>query len=130
NDLSQSTGQDYLKYDTQFGNPSVYPFQVLAGSSNPLVSTGVVAGTPISSSASIVSLPIYDDTLVTTLQSNTQHSVTFVGFLQVFINAVDNKGNVKVTVLNVAGCSNGNGVTVGSPVGGTSPVPIRLVTPP
>jgi hypothetical protein len=53
-----------------------------------------------------------------------------VGFLQVFINAVDQYGNVDVTVLNVAGCSNGTGDRVGSPVTGSSPVPVRLITPP
>jgi hypothetical protein len=35
-----------------------------------------------------------------------------------------------VTVLNVAGCSNGGSGTVGNPVTGSSPVPIRLITPP
>ncbi len=130
-DLNASTGQDYLKYDTTFGHPSVYPFQVLAGSSNPLTSAGLTAGTPITSSSSIVALPIYDDTQPgLTLNSGAQTSVTFVGFLQVFINAVDGKGNVNVTVLNVAGCSNGNSSTVGTPIPGTSPVPVRLITPP
>jgi hypothetical protein len=58
--------------------------------------------------------------------------VTIVGFLQVFINQVDQWGNVSVTVLNVAGCSNGNGPdsVSGTAVTGSSPVPIRLITPP
>jgi len=53
-----------------------------------------------------------------------------VGFLQVFINGVDQYGNVDVTVLNVSGCSNGGSQPVGSAVAGTSPVPVRLITPP
>jgi hypothetical protein len=57
--------------------------------------------------------------------------VTIVGFLQVFINGVDEYGDVNVTVLNVAGCSNGAGSAVSSnPVTGSSPVPVRLITPP
>jgi hypothetical protein len=104
-----------------------YPFQILAGSANSLVSAGLAANTPITSSPSIVALPIYDSTQNVNATGTT--NLTFVGFLQVFINAADNKGNVNVTVLNVSGCSNGSG-TVGSPIPGTSPVPVRLITPP
>jgi hypothetical protein len=36
-----------------------------------------------------------------------------------------------VTVINVAGCGNGQATTVSpNPVFGTSPVPVRLITPP
>jgi len=124
--ITSSSGQDYLKTTGVFGNPSAYPFQILAGSSNPLGAG--LAGTPITSSNSIVSLPIYDQTTVT-LTSNAVTNVTFIGFLQVFINAVDGNGNRLVTVLNVTGCGNGTNVT-GSPVQGSSPVPVRLITPP
>ncbi len=118
------SGQDYLN---TFGAPSAYPFQILAGTSNPL---GLASGTPITSSNSIVSLPIYDSG-VSINNNNSTTAVTFVGFLQVFINAVDRYGNLNVTVLNVAGCGNGNITPVGlNPVAGTSPVPIRLITPP
>jgi hypothetical protein len=129
NDLSNSSGQDYLGFDVQLGDPSAYPFQILAGSNNPMVNAGLPLGTPITSSPSIVSLPIYDSDAVTTLAGNTTATVTFIGFLQVFINAVDNKGNINVTVLNVAGCGNGT-TPPGNAVAGTSPVPIRLITPP
>lgn len=125
-DWTTPTGQDYLA-NTIFGQPSAYPFQILAGTSSPLVSAGLAAGTPITSSPSIVALPIYDSTQ--NINPTGLTNVTFVGFLQVFINATDNKGNVNVTVLNVTGCSNGSG-TVGSPIPGTSPVPVRLITPP
>ncbi len=122
-DNTNPSGQDYL-------NPSAspaYPFQILAGSSTPL--TGL-AGNPISSSNSVVSLPIYDST-VNINNNQGQTSVTFVGFLQVFINSVDQYGNVNITVLNVAGCSNGNGTEpVGTgPALGSSPVPVRLISP-
>jgi hypothetical protein len=127
-DLTFASGQDSLN---PFGAPSSYPFQILAGTSNPLVGAGVAAGSPISSSTSIVAMPIYDvSPPAPSIQTNTMTNVTFVGFLQVFINAVDSNGNIKVTVLNVAGCSNGSGNPVGTPVVGTSPVPVRLITQP
>jgi hypothetical protein len=54
-----------------------------------------------------------------------------VGFLQVFINSVDQWGNLDVTVLNVSGCGNGTGTAVSATtITGTSSVPIRLITPP
>ena len=124
-DVSEPTGQDYLNL---FMAPSAYPFQILAGSSNPLVASGLPSGTPITVSPSIVSLPIFDEAAVTVTSGNAS-GVTFVGFLQVFINAVDNTGNVSVTVLNVAGCGNGTN-PVGSQVMANSPVPVRLITPP
>ena len=123
-DVTSSSGQDYLD---DFAAPDSYPFRILAGSKNP---TGLSSGTPISNSLSIVSLPIYDNSSGVTINSNTQTIVTFVGFLQVFINAVDANGNINVTVLNVAGCSNGTGKPVGTSIIGNSPVPVRLITPP
>ena len=124
--LTSSSGQDYLSTSGTFGDPSAYPFQILAGSSNPLGAT--FSGSPITNSNSIVSLPIYDQTAAT-LTTDATTSVTFIGFLQVFINAVDVNGNRLVTVLNVSGCGNGTNAT-GTPVTGSSPVPVRLITPP
>jgi hypothetical protein len=113
--LGVVTGQDTL-------SNSAYPFQITAGDNNPLK----ISGNVITSSNSIVTVPIYDsknDTINGTGSSN----VTIVGFLQVFINSVDANGDVSVTVLNLAGCSNS---ASSSPVSGSSPVPVRLVTPP
>lgn len=124
---TSSSGQDYLNTSGTFGSPSAYPFQILAGSSNPLGAG--LAGTPISSSNSIVSLPIYDQIAVPNPPGNATTPLTFIGFLQVFINAVDGNGNRLVTVLNVSGCGNGTNPTR-SPVYGSSPVPVRLITPP
>lgn len=121
-DVTSSSGQDYF---TPFGAPSAYPYPIYAGSSNPIG----LSGTQISTSASIVSLPIFDNSK--NINASGQTNVTFVGFLQVFINAVDANGNMNVTVLNVSGCSNGLGAdSVGTPVIGNSPVPVRLITPP
>jgi hypothetical protein len=95
-------------------------------SSNPM---GAGSATPLTSSASIVSMPIFDQISTPNIPTNAVTNVTFIGFLQVFINAVDVNGNRLVTVLNVSGCGNGTNPT-GNPVAGTSPVPIRLITPP
>jgi hypothetical protein len=119
---SQPDGQD--TFDV-FAAPSVFPFQIQAGSSNPLG----LSGTQITASNSIVSLPIYDQTNPATINGTGTTTVTIVGFLQVFINSVDAWGNVKVTVLNVAGCGNGTNAT-GTALAGSSPVPVRLITPP
>jgi hypothetical protein len=121
NDPSPS-GQDIL-------DMTAFPFKVSSGSSNPLL--GGPTPQNISTSTSIASLPIYDsgnEIITTSSASNTP--ITIVGFLQVFINRVDRYGNVNVTVLNVAGCSNGNGAPVGNAIAGSSPVPVRLITTP
>jgi hypothetical protein len=80
----------------------------------------------VTSSNSIVSLPIYDDTASVITQAG-PNNVTVVGFLQVFINSVDTNGNVSVTVLNVSGCGNDPSKP---PLLGSSPVPVRLITEP
>jgi hypothetical protein len=123
--LTSSSGQDTL---TPFAQPSAYPFQIFTGSDNPLTAAGLAVNTPVTSSNSLVSLPIYDEKQGNIRGTGTT-AVTIVGFLQVFINAVDQWGNVNVTVLNVAGCGNGASLT-NSGVTGSSPVPVRLITPP
>ncbi len=116
------SGQDSLDL-------TAYPFQMLPGTNNPLAKAGLASTTPITNSISIISLPIYDSAADTITGSQ---PVTIVGFLQVFINSVDQYGNVNLTVLNVAGCSNGTGTDPVSTaaIKGSSPVPVRLITPP
>jgi hypothetical protein len=104
--------------------PLTYPFQITAGAGNPLSAQGVSG--LITTSNSIVTIPIYDPTIG--ILNPPQQPVTIIGFLQVFINSVDPAtGNMNVTVMNVAGCSN---AATAQPVNGTSPVPVRLITPP
>lgn len=105
---------------------TAFPFRVTAGTGNPLIA---VQGNVVSSSTSIVSLPIYDSTAALTFSSNTA-PVTIVGFLQVFINYVNTDGTLNVTVLNVVGCGKGTPTPPGTAVTGSSPVPARLITPP
>lgn len=118
-----TNGQDYL--DPGAG-PYTYPFVIREGSNSALIAASVASGSQITSSPSVVSLPIYDNSTTLTALSTTP--VTVIGFLQVFINSVDSgTGNINVTVMNVAGC--GNSATKPA-VAGTSPVPVRLITPP
>jgi Flp pilus assembly protein TadG len=128
-------GQDYLATvaGTNPGpQPYTYPFQILAGGNSALVSAGVPGGSQITNSPSIVSLPIYDSNAVSTFAPPTTQ-VTVIGFLQVFINSAFGNattGTINVTVMNVAGCGNSYGGSPPPVVFGTSPVPIRLITPP
>jgi len=122
-------GQDFLA--PAGATPPNFPFQVMAGSANPLTGVGVAQGSLITSSNSVVTVPIYDTTPGTTFTTGQAPvPVTIVGFLQVFLNDVDADGDVNVTVLNVTGCGNGTNATAPVPVTGSSPVPVRLITPP
>ena len=105
-----------------------YPFQIQVGSNSPV--TGLVPATSqITSSDSIVSFPIYDNT-ATTLGSGAETPVTIVGFLQAFINNVNPDGTVDVVVMNIVGCGSGAATVGTTPLTGSSPVPVRLITPP
>ena len=113
--------------DTLAGYPPTptYPFQIQAGSNNPLS----ISGSVITNSDSIATIPIYDSNPSPAFTNGNPTNVTIIGFLQVFIQSTDNSthdGNVTVTVLNVAGCGNGTNAT-GVAVTGSSPVPVRLV---
>jgi hypothetical protein len=121
--INQSSGNDSLDTTT-------FPFQIKAGSGSPLVQSGAVnSSNVITTSNSIVTLPILDSAGARFPRGNHEPPVTIVGFLQVFINNVNTaNGNMNVTVMNISGCSNN---AAGNPtVTGTSPVPIRLITPP
>ncbi len=120
---SATTDQDFL--DT-----STFPYKIISGTNNPLSGAGISAGTPITDSNSIVTIPIYDQTPAGGLNATGTTAVTIVGFLQVFINNEDPVTGVSVTVLNVSGCGNGLTTVVSSTaVTGSSPVPVRLITP-
>jgi len=104
------------------------PMNIMAGS-------GPQSGNVVSTSNSVVTIPIVDNTVIV----NGGGPVTIVGYLQAFIDEVEptgvlgqyNAGDLLVHVLNIAGCSstnNGAKPIVGGT--GTSPIPVRLITPP
>jgi hypothetical protein len=112
-------GQDVLDVSDFLTNND--PIQIQAGSYSQS-KLSVAANSPISTSDSIVTLPIYD---------TVGGLPTIVGFLQGFVNSTAPAGgDLDVTILNVAGC--GSSVPTVSAVsgGGISPVPVRLITPP
>jgi len=114
-----------------FLNTNVYPYEIQAGFGNPLGVNGKV----ITSSNSIVTLPIYDidgptGSILTPDPSN-QVPVNIVGFLQVFLGPSGGSDLQPITILNVAGCGNGiNTIVSSQPETGTSPVPVRLIPSP
>jgi Flp pilus assembly protein TadG len=107
------------------------PMQITGGSCS------VKPAQLVANSSSIVTIPIIDTVGAIPAAGG---SVTVVGFLQAFINHVDGSsgaggappaGSINITVLNIAGCSssnNGANPVVGG--SGSSPVPVRLITPP
>jgi|HubBroStandDraft_6_1064221.scaffolds.fasta_scaffold00232_6 hypothetical protein len=124
-------GQDSLDWTTApFPNG---PPQITAGS-------GPKKNSFVSTSSSIVTIPILDTQPLVTLPNTPPYPVVVVGFLQAFVNSVDDlepggtrghHGDVNITVLNVIGCSqtpNGNAPAIGG--NGASPIPVRLITPP
>jgi len=108
-------GQDTLNYPAYPDGPPEITAQ-----------SGPQNGQKVTTSNSIVTIPIVDPAV-----TNGNAAVTIVGFLQGFIKEVDAGGNVNVTVMNVAGCSSSPTATPPVIGGmGTSPVPVRLITPP
>jgi Flp pilus assembly protein TadG len=120
-------GQDELDYP---GWPTS-PMTITAGSAPN-------SGKFVTTSNSIVTIPIIDTSCTPKgCFPKTGGAVTIVGYMQAFINEVHGGGNpnrradIQVTVLNIAGCSatnNGANPIVGD--SGSSPVPVRLITPP
>ena len=96
--------------------------------------SGPLSGNLVTTSSSIVTIPIIDTFTSIPL---TGGNVTIDGYIQAFINEVNGvgppntRGDIQITVLNVAGCSvtpNSVKPVVGG--SGSSPVPVRLITPP
>jgi hypothetical protein len=108
------------------------PMQITAES-------GLQIGNLVTTSSSIVTIPIIDTCSVANCFPPTGGNVTIDGYMQAFINEVHGggtsnyQGDIQVTVLNIAGCSNSSTNSGATPVvggSGTSPVPVRLITPP
>ncbi len=126
---NNGSGQDILKTDTS-GYP-VVPTQITGGLNNPYPGQ---AGQTISSSDSIVNIPLYDGSILCPgMGGSCGTFVNVVGYLQVFIkDETSPQGTVEAYIMNVSVCGSGGSVP-GSPpppITSTSPVPIRLIRNP
>lgn len=114
------SGQDTLVS----GPPLTYPLEIQAGNGNPLAGTVLSANDLVTTSDSLVTIPVYDGA------GTPGATVNIIGFLQVFIDRAfpggggPKAGQFHVTVVNVAGC--GSSAT-GTPVAGSTAVPVRLI---
>jgi Flp pilus assembly protein TadG len=108
-----ANGQDTISLGTWPNGP----MQISASGSANLLST----------SSSIVTIPIID---VTKPILGTG-AVTVIGFMQAFVEQIDNSNNIQVRVMNVSGCSSAPNASPTITGGNSSsPVPVRLITPP
>jgi Flp pilus assembly protein TadG len=111
------------------GPPLTYPLQIQVGNNHPLAGTVLSSNDLVTTSDSLVTIPIYDQTVVPNAPSSTT-AVTVIGFLQVFIvqafpaGGGPKAGSFDVTVVNVSGCGN---AASGTPVMASSAVPVRLI---
>ena len=117
-------GMDIL----QSGPPVTYPLQIAVGNNHPLAGTVLSANDLVTTSDSIVTVPVYEP--VPPGNTAPVGSVTIIGFLQVFIDQAfpggggPKAGEFHVTVVNVSGC----GATATAPaVASNSAVPVRLI---
>ncbi len=131
-------------------NTSADPFQILAGSDNPLVTSGTIpVNTLLTTSDSVITIPIYDGVQLCPGGScPSTITVNTVGFMQMFVKDETNpQGTVEAYVLNITGCppsGGSNAAATGSGSGGgggsgtgsgpgtistgtSSPVPVRLI---
>ncbi len=109
------------------------PFQFLAGDDNPIPG---LAESAVMVSDSLVTVPVFDVGPGPPPFSPPPNPVQIVGFVQLFLNPDGlaaptfglNRGQVKTTVINMAGC--GTSAT-GQPIlgNGASPVAVRLISP-
>lgn len=108
--------------------PLTYPLQISVGNGHPLAGTVLSANDLVTTSDSLVTIPVYDATGGVTPTNVTP--VNIIGFLQVFIDRSfpgggwRKAGQFHVTVVNVSGCGNS---ASGAPVSSGSAVPVRLI---
>ncbi len=127
---STNSGQDQITINSS----NTPPYTITAGSANPYVPSG----TTITSSDSIVTVPVY---VGTSTGNGSNTTFTIIGFMQLFVTDACHSGSsdtVSAVVMNVLTCQstsggcNGQGTT-GNPGGGfvtgggASAIPVRLV---
>jgi hypothetical protein len=107
--------------------PLSQPMDFVAGDDNPWVKSGVIAsGDQVTTSDSLVTIPVYDGTPLS--PSGSAAPVNVIGFIQGFVTSAPVSGNISLVVVNMSGC--GIGATAPPVIGdGISPVPIHLVSP-
>ena len=101
-----------------------FPYDMEAGTTHPSVATGA----EVSTSRSVVTIPIYD------LGGGAAPGspITVIGFAQAFVSSADSvSGEPTIHILNVSGCSAAARASAMTPVGlnGASSVPVRLIHP-
>lgn len=125
--------QGDLGDQVDFTNTPSPPFQFLAGNNNPIPG---LAGNDVMVSDSLVTVPVFDVGAGPPPFNPPTNPVQIVGFVQLFLNpdghaapsSGGNRGQVKTTVINMAGC--GIGWTATPILGnGASPVAVRLISP-
>jgi hypothetical protein len=107
--------------------PMSYPLQIEVGNNHPLAGTVLSASDLVTTSDSLVTVPVYDQTVAGGPPA--PNPVKIIGFLQLFINQSfagggPKAGEFQVTVVNVAGC--GSNATA-APVTASSAIPVRLI---
>jgi Flp pilus assembly protein TadG len=111
------------------GPPLTYPLQIQVGNNHPLAGTVLSSNDLVTTSDSLVTIPIYDSTAIPAFPTSAT-AVNVIGFLQVFIKQAfpggggPKAGSFDVTVVNVSGCGN---AATGTPVMASSAVPVRLI---
>jgi hypothetical protein len=124
---SNGSGQDIVT--------DAAPFSITAGSLNPYFPGGT---SPITTSDSIVTVPLYNGTQLCPGNScPSTVNVDVIGFLQVFVQNVDNgsQGTTYIKVMNAISCAGSSGGGSGGSGGGSggvssgggSPIPVRLI---
>jgi hypothetical protein len=108
--------------------PLPYPLQIQVGNNHPLAGTVLSTGDYVTTSDSLVTIPVYDETVAPDRPTSAT-GVNVIGFLQVFIKDAFQGGGLQagqfdVIVVNVSGCGN---AASGAPVSTGSPVPVRLI---
>lgn len=136
---NNGTGQDCISIDNSPTCPGVatnfsLPFTMYAGASNPY---GFAAGSQITTSDSLITVPLYDGAPLCPGNSNSPDcpssvTVNIVGYLQVFLRDVGGQQqSVWAYVVNVSGCGGGSSDNGGAPpavpVYTGQPIPVRLV---
>ena len=121
---SPGNGQDTLTPV----RPLPYPLEIEVGSNHPLAGTVLSTGDFVTTSDSLVTIPVYDQTGASDRPTSAT-GVNVIGFLQVFIKDAFQGGGLQagqfdVTVINVSGCGN---AASGTPVSSGSAVPVRLI---